>query len=64
MTLSMNHLGILTSGVDFEYARFVGYAVYVHRAITALSGDVLVQRVPRNALDVVIMFGDFMKALS
>ena len=39
-------------------------AVHVNRAVAALSRDVLVERVPRDALDVVRVFRDLAYALA
>lgn len=33
-------------------------AVYMHRSVRGLRRDVFVQRIPRDALDVVAMLGD------
>ena len=62
--MPMGHARVLADGVNLERARLVGDAVNVHRAVAALRGDVLVQRVPRDALHVVVVFGDFVETFT
>lgn len=58
------HLRILAYSMNLQVALLEGDAVDVHGPVAALSGNVLVERVPRHALHVVIMFGDFVHALA
>ena len=60
----VSHTRVLADRVDLERAGLVGDAVDVHRAVAALRGDVLVQRVPRDTLHVVVVFGDFVHSLA
>jgi hypothetical protein len=55
---------ILAEGMDFQVTTMlVRDAVYVHGPIAALCSDKLVERVPRNALDEVVVLRNFMNAL-
>jgi hypothetical protein len=50
------HFAVLPYSVDVKMTLFGGRAVDMNRAIAALRGDKLVQRVPCDALNVVTMF--------
>jgi hypothetical protein len=55
---------ILAESMDFQVTTMlVRDAVYMHRPITALCSDKLIERVPRNTLDEMVMLRNFMNAL-
>ena len=62
--MPVREFGVFTDRVDLKDARFVGDAVYVHRSVTTLGGDILVKGVPSDALYVVIVLRDFMYAFA
>jgi hypothetical protein len=49
---------VFTHGVNFERARFGRDAVDVHRPVAALRRNIFIQRIPRDTLHVVVVFGD------
>ena len=49
---------VFANGVNFEGARFGGDAVDVHRTVAALRGNIFIERIPCDALDVMVVFGD------
>jgi hypothetical protein len=58
------HPCVFPHSVRFECPALCGDAVDVHRAVAALRRDVLVERIPRDTLHVVGMFGDFVYAFA
>jgi hypothetical protein len=62
--MMVKHARILADGVCFERALLCRDAIDMHRAIAALSGDVFVQGIPGDPLNVVVMLCDFMYAFS
>jgi hypothetical protein len=48
--------GVFPNGMGFKVALFVGDAVDVHGAIAALSGNVFIQWIPSDSLNIVVMF--------
>ena len=60
MTSSMHHLGVLANGMDVKNTVLVSDVVDVHGSVTALSRDVLIERIPSHALNEMIMFCNFM----
>lgn len=49
--------GVLAHGMYFQVAMSVRDAVHVHGPIAALSGDIFVERIPRDTLYEMIVFG-------
>ena len=62
----MRHTGVASDGVRrFQNTRFgEGEAVDVHGAVTALRGNVFVEGVPGDTLDVVGVFSYFLHAFA
>jgi hypothetical protein len=58
------HACVFPHGVRFECPTLCGDAVDVHRTVAALRRNVLVERIPGDALHVVGVFGDFMHAFA
>lgn len=58
------HPRVLSHRMEFEGTILVCDAVYMHRSVAALGCDILVQRVPRNTLDIMIVFRNFMYAFT
>ncbi len=58
------HASVLPYCMDFKCSGLVGDVVDVHRSVAALGGDVLVQRVPCDTLNVVIVLGNLVYALA
>jgi hypothetical protein len=60
----MWHACVLANSVGLEDALLGGDAIYMHGAVTALGCDILVERVPSDALDVMCVFSNFVHAFS
>lgn len=58
----MRHLGIFANGMRLEGAPLCRNSVYMHRSVTALSSNVLVQGIPCDALHIMGMFRDLVDA--
>jgi hypothetical protein len=61
-TVVMWQACVLAYGVRLEVALFCRYTVDVHGPVAALGGNIFVERVPRDTLDVMIVFSNFMHA--
>ncbi len=58
------HLSVAANGVDFEMISARVDTIHVHRVVRGLRGYVLIERVPRNALHIVVMFCYFVHTFS
>ena len=56
--MAMRHACVLPDSMSFECPVLQGDSIDVHGAVAALCGDILVQRVPSDTLDVVGMLCD------
>lgn len=59
-----SHSRVLAHSVKVKAPVLGGNAVNVHGPITALSSNILVEWIPCNALDIVIVFGNLVDALA
>ena len=59
-TMTIGHACILSYGMSLKGPLFRRDAVYVHRPVAALRRNILVQRIPCNALHIVVVLCDFM----
>lgn len=64
VAVTVHHLRVLANRMHFENTLLVGDAVDVHRSVATLSSDVFVERIPGDALDVVIVLCDLMHAFA
>lgn len=59
-----SHARVLSNSMKLEGSMLRRDAIDVHRSIAALSSDIFIQRIPSNALDVVVVFGNFVDQLA
>lgn len=64
MTMPVRHLHVLAYRMHFEGTVFVLEAIDVHGSVATLGSNVFVQRVPRDTLHVMVMFGNFVYAFA
>ena len=65
LRLRLWHSRVLTNSMSLEgTARFRRYAIDMHRAVTALGGDIFIEGVPCHTLDIVRVFCYFMDTFS
>ena len=62
MATTMHHLGISAKSVHLQNALLVRDAINMHRSVTTLGCNIFIKRIPGNALNIVIVFSDFMNA--
>jgi len=58
--MTVGHACILPYCMGLEGPLFRRNSIYVHRPVAALRRNILVQRVPRNALHIVVVLRNFM----
>jgi hypothetical protein len=54
----MRETRVFAHSVNFEGTRFGGDAVDMHGTVAALRGNKLIERIPRDALNVMVVLGD------
>lgn len=62
--MSMRHACVLADSVSLKGTLLSGYAIDMHGAVAALGCDILIERVPGYALNVMSMFSNFMYAFA
>lgn len=60
----MRHASVLSDSVGLEGALLSGDTIDMHRAVATLGCDILIERVPCYALDVMRMFSNFVYTFS
>lgn len=62
--MAVGHASVLANSMSFKRPVLHGDSIDVHRAVAALRGDVLVQRIPGDTLDIVRVFCDLPNAFA
>lgn len=62
--VGVRHSCILAHSMGFERALLGRDPIHVHRTVTALCGDIFVERVPCYALDIMVVLGDLADAFA